>query len=206
MDVIKKAKEIAHKLNSQGVRTELDDRNLYTPFRKFTYWEVRGVPIRIEIGPKDLENEVVTVCRRDINYDKNNKKPVIMINDSITDNIKCLLDEIHNNMLNKARDTCHRHIVQINTWEQFLPNLNNKNLCLAPFCGNNMCEDAIKKRSTNESIELRNQEDPINKNFIPIGAAKSLCIPFEQPNLPIHTLCFGCNELAINWTLFGRSY
>lgn len=207
-DVNKKAKEIVDSLNAQGVRAELDDRVGYTPLRKFTHWEVRGVPIRIEIGPKDLENGVVTVCRRDVNYGKGDKKPTIAIGDNTTNDLKNLLDEIHDNMLRKARETYDRHTVKINTWDEFLPALNQKNLCLVPFCGEKACENAIKDRSAKESIDLKEQEEARTgaASSLPVGAAKSLCIPFDQPDLPSGTVCFGCEKHATSWTLFGRSY
>lgn len=207
-DVNDKAKEIVDSLNAQGIRAELDDRPGFTPLRKFTHWEVRGVPVRIEIGPKDLENGVLTVCRRDIVYGKGDKKPTLAISDNLVSDLRSLLDQIHNDMFRRARDSYDRHIQKITSWDDFVPNLNNKNFCLVPFCGSKSCENNVKDRSAKESQDLKDQEDARiggNSN-VPIGAAKSLCIPFDQPELPSGSSCFCCGQPALHWTLFGRSY
>jgi len=87
------------------------------------------------------------------------------------------------------------------TWEEFLNFLNNQNVVLVPFCLDDACEGNVKKKSAEESKAQKTDEQ-----FQLTGAAKSLCIPFEQPELPAGTKCFCCGQPAKSWTIFGRSY
>jgi len=76
-----------------------------------------------------------------------------------------------------------------------------KNQVLIPFCCTDACEGEVKDRSAKESKEMHS-----DAKFRLTGAAKSLCIPFEQPTLEPGTKCFACDKNAEAWTLFGRSY
>jgi prolyl-tRNA synthetase len=96
-NVLKSSEEIFKTLKQGGIRVQLDEKTNYTPGWKFNYWELKGVPIRLEVGPKDVKaNEVKCVIRFD------NKKMQLK-RDGLVETIKQLLDEIQNLMLSKAR-------------------------------------------------------------------------------------------------------
>lgn len=189
--VEKSAKEVVEILAKVGVSAEVDDGD-QRPGWKFNHWELRGIPIRIEIGPKDVENKKIVAVRRD-----NGEKCEIMV-EKLESEIPALINKMQSDMLAKAKAERDSRISKITTWDQFMNELNDKkNICLSPFCLNGECEENCKARSAKESKVL--QADLTS-------SAKSLCIPFEQPELPEGTKCFCCGEPAKKWVLFGRSY
>jgi prolyl-tRNA synthetase len=193
--LIDKAKELRKELLAAGLNTHVDERD-YKPGWKYNYWETQGVPFRIEIGERDLAKQAVVVCRRD-----NFKKVEVPMADLVV-RLKELMDEMHNCMLNEARVVRDAHLKQAKTFTDFITHLNNKNMVLVPFCGSPDCEENIKKRSRDESVAQQ-----MDEAFELTGAAKSLCIPFEQPELEAGTKCFAeCGTDAKSWCMFGRSY
>ncbi|KAN0014837.1 hypothetical protein ACTFIU_001156 [Dictyostelium citrinum] len=197
-----KAKEIADQLKAAGIRVNLDNRPNYNPGHKYNHWELKGVPIRIEIGPKDVASGTVICCRRDTA-----EKSKVEISNIVT-GVKELLDNIQSNLFARAVKERNDHIVTINQWNEFVPALDKKNIVLAPWCEKVSCEDSIKKKSSEESKNKAEEE----KGFCLTGAAKSLCIPLQNqehvklPEIKDDTKCFCCQEKATKYTLFGRSY
>ncbi|ORY85728.1 hypothetical protein BCR37DRAFT_344477 [Protomyces lactucae-debilis] len=193
-----KVREIVKTLQKTGVRAKADTRETYTTGYKFSDWEMKGVPIRIEFGPKDAEKSQFLTARRDTGA----KETVPL--DTLTESIDTLLNNIHDAMYAKAKKAYDDHIVQVTAWDDFVPALNNKNVILIPFCKTEACEDKIKDRSARQ-VEGDEPED----DRAPSMGAKSLCIPLEQPESEEETLkrkCAQCGEQAKCWTLFGRSY
>ncbi|KAK2575430.1 hypothetical protein KPH14_008339 [Odynerus spinipes] len=181
----------------ESLRVTADYRNNRTPGWKFNHWELKGVPVRIELGPKDLEKNQVTFVRRD------NSQRVTASRAEVVVFLRNLLIEIQSSMLSKARKELEAHVKLVNKWEQFTVELNKKNLLLSPFCGEPSCEDNIKADSAREDTG----EEP---GALSMGA-KSLCIPFEQPqtSIPLDSLkCIhpNCKNKPKFYTLFGRSY
>jgi prolyl-tRNA synthetase len=196
--VDQKANEVLDQLRNKGIRARLDDRTQYNPGWKYNHWELKGVPLRIEIGPKDLEAGRVVVSRRDTGT-----KETVRF-DSLDTRIRELLDDIQNNLLEKARAERDAHIVEVTSWDKFVATLDGRNLCLTPWCDRTECEDKVKVKSAEESVKQKAEEE---KGFRLTGAAKTLCIPFNQKEIPEGTMCFaGCGHPAKKWTLFGRSY
>jgi len=193
--VNEKCREVLKILVDAGIRAEADLRENYKPGWKYNHWETKGVPIRIDIGEKDLEKNQVFSCRRDTKK----KTPIPM--DRLVTDVKALLEDIQSNLFQKAKATRDDHYKKTTSWGEFLTFLNAKNVVLVPFCLEGDCEGQVKKRSAAESKLLKTDE-----KFQLTGAAKSLCIPFEQPELPQDTKCFCCGAAAKTWTLFGRSY
>jgi prolyl-tRNA synthetase len=193
--LLEKAKELKRVLGEAGIRSHIDDRS-NKPGWKYNFWETRGVPFRIEIGDRDIANESVMVCRRD-NFQKTK-----IANVDLAASLKELINTMHNSMLDTAREVMNAHTKQCNTFSEFILHLNTKNRVLVPFCCGGECEENVKKRSKEESIAQQTDE-AVELS----GAAKSLCIPFEQPTLEAGTKCFGeCGADATAWCLFGRSY
>ncbi|KXS09182.1 cytoplasmic proline-tRNA ligase Prs1 [Gonapodya prolifera JEL478] len=196
-----KAEEIAKTLSQAGIRVKSDTRDNVTPGFKFNHWELRGVPIRLEVGPKDLKaNSVRSVLRY-------NGAASSLPLDGLAGAIKGLLEEIQENMFQKANAVRQSRTVRLESWNGFVKTLNAKNLVLVPWCEAVDCEDAVKERSAKETLEeLKESQDA----RAPSMGAKSLCIPHEQPQenplVPGTTKCFQCGKDAKSYTLFGRSY
>ncbi|ODQ58517.1 hypothetical protein WICANDRAFT_34021 [Wickerhamomyces anomalus NRRL Y-366-8] len=190
------AKEIENRLLKAGVRAIGDYRNNYSPGWKFSDWELKGLPIRLEFGPKDLEKKQVTVVRR------NDSKKYTVALDDLETRVPEILDELHQDLFNKAKEAFDTHKVIVEEWKDFVPALNAKNVILAPWCGVLECEEDIKDSSAKKD----DGEDEEVDDKAPSMGAKTLCIPFEQPTLKPGQKCVKCGEKAINYTLFGRSY
>ncbi|EFA76021.1 prolyl-tRNA synthetase [Heterostelium album PN500] len=197
----KKADEVVQRLKEAGIRAHLDNRTNYNPRQKYIHWELKGVPIRVEVGPKDLEKDVVMFCRRD-----NGVKESVANADLIT-TAKSTLDNIQVSMLERATKQRNESISIVTQWSDFIPSLDKRHICLVPWCDVPDCEEAIKKRSNEESLK---QKEEAEKGFCLTGAAKSLCIPLkveelrDVPAITNETRCFACERSAKKWTLYGR--
>lgn len=190
------AADIEKKLLAADVRAFGDYRDNYTPGWKFAEWELKGVPLRVEFGPKDYENQQVTAVRRD-----NNQKYSVKL-DELATRIPEILEEMQKGLLEKARKDFDEHRVIVNEWKDFVPTLNAKNVIVAPWCGGAECEDDIKDSSAKKD----DGEDEEVDEKAPSMGAKSLCIPFEQPELKEGQKCVRCDEKAVTYCMFGRSY
>ena len=172
--VLKKCNEIKTKLKE--FKIHIDDREGYKPGFKFNEWELKGVPIRLELGPKDLEKDQVVVVRRDTG-----KKEFISIKE-LSKKIPSLLEEIQNNLLKKAKKNLEENIIEVKTINEFKKAIENKKLVKAIWCGREDCEEKIKNETS----------------------AKSLNIPFNQKKQK--GKCFHCNAEANSFAYFGKSY
>ncbi|EME78325.1 uncharacterized protein MYCFIDRAFT_51627 [Pseudocercospora fijiensis CIRAD86] len=184
-------------LEEAGVRVETDMREGYSPGYKFNDWELKGVPLRIEFGPKDSEKHVVTTSRRD-----QGGKDTVPISD-IGKKIPELLETIQKDMFAKADKEYAEHRVIVREWKDFVPALNAKNVLLVPHCLGGECEDQIKDDSKGN---IEGQEVDARA---PSMGAKSLCIPHDQPEaIAAGTKCVNpkCGKNAEQWVMFGRSY
>jgi len=182
-----------------GVRSKTDTRDSYTPPWKYAHYELKGVPIRLELGPKDLTAGTVLLVRRDTGE----KKSVPAA--SLVAEVTSLLTTIQSDMFVKAKKSQDDHVKSIFTWDTFVSTLNNKNLLLVPFCGIPDCEGNIKTDSA-RAFEVEGEE--VDENAPSMGA-KSLCIPFDaQGALKPGMKCIhpACSKDATQITLFGRSY
>jgi len=135
-----KAEEMMKELRAMGVSVKFDKRDTYKPGWKFAEWELKGVPVRIAIGPKDLENGTVEVARRD-----NLSKEVVSSN-SIADYVSSLLKEIQENLFKKASDYRTEHTTKVDSFEDFKDVLENKGGFIeAHWDGTPESEEEIKK-------------------------------------------------------------
>lgn len=170
-------------LNESGIRAEADFRDNYSPGWKYSHWEMKGVPLRIEIGPKDFANNQVRAVRRD------NAAKIDIPMASLVEQVKDLLDNIQQSLFDVAKQKRDACLQVAHTWEEFIEALGQKKMILAPWCDEEEVEKDVKARTKGD-----------------IGAAKSLCSPFDQPDLPEGTLCFATGKPAKKWTYWGRSY
>ncbi|KAH8696658.1 hypothetical protein BGW36DRAFT_398144 [Talaromyces proteolyticus] len=199
----KEIDELTAKLTAVGVRTESDLREGYSPGWKFNDLELRGVPLRLEFGPGESKGGFVTAARRDI-PGKDGKSQIELKN--LTTAIPELLDTIHNDLFRRADAQFREHRKQLTQWDDFVPLLNEKNVLLIPHCLTEECEDQIKDLSARKAEE--NSDVPQDARAPSMGA-KSLCIPFDQPE-GIEagvTKCLNphCERFAEKWCMFGRT-
>ncbi|KAL3775803.1 hypothetical protein ACHAW5_002299 [Stephanodiscus triporus] len=193
--------EVLKVLEGRDVRCKLDDRDIYNPGWKYAHWEQKGVPIRVEVGPRDLENRQVRMVVRfggekvDVNFD------------DLAGSVLGKLDEVQGNMLARAREFRDDHLVRVTEWKDFVPNLELHNLVLTPWCGGTHTdwEEWVKDKSREESLTSRGEDGEAATAATSV-AAKTLCIPFEQPELEEGTKCIASGLPATCWILWGRSY
>ena len=148
-----KVKDILSQLKDLGIRVKYDDNDNNRPGWKFAQYEMQGVPVRIAIGARDLENNVVEVARRDTKA-----KMTVDIN-GISFYVKELLDEIQLHIYNKAKKNTEEHITPANTWTEFIDLLDNKTgFISAHWDGTPETEEKIKEitKATIRCIPLNN--------------------------------------------------
>lgn len=174
---------------------------MYNPGWKYNHWEQKGVPIRIEVGPSDIEKSQVRIAIR-----HDGSKVDLAVEDVGADVWK-RLGEIQTTMFEKARALRDEHIIKITEWEDFVPNLEKNNLVLAPWCDpeDDEWEEWVKTKSKDESLKNAGLEGEDERTSTSV-AAKTLCVPFDQPELPEGTKCFASGKPATCWVLWGRSY
>ncbi|KAF7846519.1 hypothetical protein BT93_L4203 [Corymbia citriodora subsp. variegata] len=195
---------LAEVLRAVGVRVETDFREGYSPGYKFNDWELKGVPLRLEFGPGESQGHFVTAARRDL--PQKESKSTIQITELNTA-VPALLEQIQKDLYDRAKKAFDDHHKHITNWSDFVPSLNEKNVCLIPHCLTEECEDQIKDSSKRTAEE---QSGVPQDEKAPSMGAKSLCIPFEQP-AGIEkgvTKCLNpqCTRTAEAWCMFGRSY
>lgn len=131
----------------------IDDRN-FNPGYKYHEWELKGIPLRIEIGPKDLENKQVVIVRRDTG------KKEFVKDKMIPEKVKEMLEQMHNDMYEKALNFLNEHTVEANDFEEMKKLIEAKNWVKAMWCGSVECEDWIKDKTgagiRNISFETKN--------------------------------------------------
>ncbi|MGI6706824.1 MAG: proline--tRNA ligase [Clostridia bacterium] len=175
--VLEKARELFDELKAAGIRVELDDRDTQSVGWKFNEWELKGVPIRLEIGPKDIEKNQVVLVRRD-NFEKH-----FVPMDNLIQTVKGLLEDVHKGLYNKALKFREEHTHVARNFDEFVDGINNKKgFVKAMWCGHRECEDAIKEKT----------------------GATTRCIPFEQEELG--STCVHCGREAVSMVYFAKAY
>lgn len=151
--VVKRIHEIAATLKAVGVKVKVDDRDTYKPGYKFAEWEQKGIPLRLALGPRDLEQNSIELARRDLKT-----KEVVPI-EGLEIRIQALLEEIQASLFNKAKLFLENRTYQVDTWEAFVDVLENKQgFALAHWDGSGETEAKIKEmtKGTIRCIPLDN--------------------------------------------------
>lgn len=197
------------------IRVEADVRSDKSPGWKYNYWEQKGVPLRIEIGEKELTTGDLCFVRRESGERKWITKGLeIAEGDAkeVVEQIKAEFDDIHQTMLDKARRERDERTSVVWTFSEFIEALGKGNLVLAPWSLTTESEEWVKEE-TQKLSKLKfegaegSEENEKGESKQLTGAAKTLCIPFNQPPLPKGTKCFtGSGKEAKQWCLWGRSY
>ena len=138
----KVSKEIEEKLQDAEIRVQVDNREQLTPGFKFNEWEMKGIPLRIEIGPKDLEKNQVTFARRH-NRQKDDQEITGLVERVVSE-----LDKIHNDMFSDAKKILEDRTSEVDTYDDFKAELEKGRLIKAPICNNPKCEEEIKEETS----------------------------------------------------------
>jgi prolyl-tRNA synthetase len=140
--ITESAKQAAAELTKAGLFVQADFRDQYTPGWKFHEWELKGVPLRIEIGPRDLEKGQVTLVRRDT------LQKLAVSRDSMVNEVQKCLSEIQLNLFSKAKASLETMTRQLTDYEEFKQLLEKEGgFIRACWCGTSDCEDAIKSET-----------------------------------------------------------
>lgn len=175
--IMQKAEETMNTLSRNGIATVLDDREVYTPGWKFNHWELKGVPLRIEIGPREAKSSKVTLARRDT-FER-----LTVEEEKLVDTTKRLLEEIQNNLLDRAEKFLANNITTVKTYEEFTDTLEKKKGFIRTcWCSSATCEEKIKEE-TGATIRL---------------------IPFEAEK--VFSDCIYCGHEGKEVVYFARAY
>ena len=175
-EVLEKAESIQSILK-KDFRVEVDVRDGYTPGWKFNEWEMRGVPLRLEIGPKDMAQGQVMLARRDTG------EKMAVKEEKLAETVKELLDNIQENLFIRAKKFLEDNIRETSDYNEFKKIIENqKGLIKTYWCGNKDCEDKIKEETK----------------------AGIRCIPFEQEKAS--GKCIYCGKESSTLVYFARAY
>lgn len=173
--VVEKAQELYNTLKSAGIRVKVDNSD-QSPGWKFNQWEMKGVPMRIEIGPKDIEKSQVVIVRRD-----DLEKRFVPL-DGIENEVKRLLDEVHDGLFNKALSMRESKTITANTFDELYSGVQT-GFAKALWCGDTACELEIKEKT---------------------GGGTTRNMPFGQSD--VSGECVHCGKPAKAITYFAKAY
>ena len=173
--VIPECRNVEKRLKEAGIRVKLDESDR-TPGWKFSEYEMKGIPLRIELGPRDIENQVVTVVKR-----HNSEKETVPF-DKLEERVKELLETIQKEMYQKALKYLLEHVTEVHSMEELEKALEKGGFAKMMWCEDEACENKIKE----------------------LYAATARCMPFEQ--IPFMDTCPVCGKKAKKVILFAKAY
>ncbi|MEE9563594.1 MAG: proline--tRNA ligase [Nitrosopumilaceae archaeon] len=174
--VLKKAKELQDNIIGKNIRVHVDNRDQLTPGYKFHDWELRGIPLRIEIGPKDIEKNKVVLVKR---YNK--EKTDMSFND-VAGKLDSVLGDIQKQMLISGKKVLDEMTHNISSYDEFKSQIEKGGFLQTPWCGKQECEEKIKEET---GADIR---------VIPFGCEDS------------SKKCIYCNEQSVSVPIFARGY
>ncbi|MBE6618305.1 MAG: proline--tRNA ligase [Ruminococcaceae bacterium] len=174
--VLEKADEVK-RLLQKDFRVKLDDSDNSAGW-KFSEYEMKGVPVRLEIGPRDIENNSCVLVSR-----VTGEKTVVSL-DNIAIEVGKMLEQVHNELYNRALENLQSKLSTAHNYDEFLDIAENKpGFIRAMWCGDSECEDKLKDVT---------------------GGVKSRCIPFEEES--VSDTCVCCGKKAKHLVVWGRQY
>ncbi len=174
--VLDKAYAIRDELIQAGFKVKVDDSDK-SPGWKFSEQEMKGIPVRIEIGPKDIEAGQAVIVRRDT------REKIVTALENLSAKLAQVLDTMQKEMLERARAHRDSHTYDVQTYEEFVKTINEKpGFVRAMWCGDQACEDKIKEDTT----------------------ATARCMPFKQEKLS--DVCVCCGKPAKALVYWGKAY
>ena len=175
--VLEKAEEIRKKLAAKSIRVRLDASDNSTGW-KFSEYEMKGVPVRLEIGPRDIENNSCVLVSRVT------REKVVVSLDGIEESVEKMLRQVHDELYERALENRTEKTYDARSFDEFLDIAANKpGYIRAMWCGDSACEDKIKDET---------------------GGVKSRCIPFVEEHLS--DVCVCCGKPAKHLVIWGRQY
>ena len=175
--VIEKATEITEALKAAGLRVKMDASD-NSPGWKFSEYEMKGVPVRLEIGPRDIQNNSCVLVSR-VSRNKN-----FVSLDNIEEQVKEMLQSVHNELVERANKNRAEKTNDAHSYEEFLQIAEEKpGFIRAMWCGETECEEKLKDVT---------------------GGVKSRCIPFSEDTLSETCVC--CGKKAKHMVIWGRQY
>ncbi len=175
--VINQLDIIASDLKKAGIRIKVDDRDTHKPGFKFAEWEQKGVPIRLAMGPRDLDNGNIELARRDI------KTKEVIPQEGLIEVVSTLLDNIQNELFEKALQFQKKRTYEVNTWDEFVDVLDNKQgFAIAHWDGTSETEEKIQEMTK----------------------ATIRCIPLNNPK--VEGTCILTGKPSIQRVVFAKSY
>ena len=175
--VLEKAGEVADRLRAAGIRVKLDDSE-QSPGWKFAEYEMKGVPVRVELGPKDIENDQCVIVTR------HNREKTFCSLSELEDMVEKKLEEVRQGIFEKALENREKKTYTCKTTDEIIKVLEEKGdgFVKAMWCGEEECEDKVKE----------------------LTGVGSRCIPFEQEQ--ISDVCVCCGKPAKKMVLWGKAY
>ncbi|MBY9081923.1 proline--tRNA ligase [Paenibacillus sp. HN-1] len=175
--VVARTDELFKELKSAGVRVRVDDRTDVTPGWKFNEYEMRGVPVRLELGPRDMENGVCVLVSR-----ISGEKKVVQ-QDRLIEEVKEMLEQVHQEMYERALKFREEHFYSADTMDELKNEMEEKRgFALAGWCGDDACEAKVKEET----------------------GATSRNIPFEPAETKSTCIC--CGKPAQHTVVFAKAY
>ena len=172
----KVSKEIEEKLKNAEIRVQVDNREELKPGFKFNEWEMKGIPLRIEIGPKDLEKNQVTFARR------HNRQKDDQTITGLVERVVSELDKIHDDMFSDAKKILEDRTIEVETYDDFKMELEKGRLIKAPICDNPKCEEEIKEETSADVRVITSDSDDTSSK------------------------CIKCSDQSTSRPLFARGY
>ncbi|HHV61654.1 MAG: proline--tRNA ligase [Zestosphaera sp.] len=178
-EVLSKAREIRERFEHE-YRIDMDAREEYSPGWKFNEWELRGVPIRLEVGPRDIKAGQVVLVRRDTG------EKLTVKEEALPDTLRDVLNQVHQGLYNRARKFMDDNTHEVSSYQELKELMDTKRgFAIAPWCGDPACEASIKAET----------------------GATIRCIPLEQPReVTVEDKCIFCNGDAKTLVYLAKAY
>jgi prolyl-tRNA synthetase len=198
-DLSQECKSVAHLLQEGGIKSATDPREDCTPGWKNAYWEMKGVPLRIEISARDMENRQVTVARRDLAEGANGHTTVVPKHE-LLETVRELLDRIQRCLLESARQQRDAAMAVALNWQDFKTVWQRKKMVLAPWCDEVEAEKQVEEKLRRRcKLMLRMPYELDNNTHLSL-------ITRTITTLSADTKCFVTGKPAKSWGLWGRSF
>lgn len=178
-EVLAQAEKLYAELKAAGIRVDFDDREEISLGRRINEWELKGVPLRLEIGPKDIEQSQCVLAKRN-----DGEKLSVALSD-VAPKAKELLDTIHNELFAKAKKFLDEKLVEKTTFDELKDEIKQGNFVLAPHCGEESCEEELKAET---------------------GGVTTRCRPFDNDKVNEGDTCIYCGKQAKYKIIFARNY
>jgi len=179
-DVLEYAESVREDLAEAGIRVELDDRDERNPGFKFNEWELKGVPVRLEIGPHEVDDEEITVVHRP------DGEETVEDREGVAETVQDHFDEVYAKLYAAAEENLEENVREADSREELLGTLGpNNGYVKVPWCGDEDCEEPIKE---------------------PLSAEIVMCPFDDEEEVDAEDTCAICDEPATQTAYFAKNY